>query len=92
MPKRSPDQTVAAISLEKELLKQLDARAESLHLSRSAYIIQLIRNDLVKKGKLEVQPEDPPLNITPMPEAQNQFGQVAEAPLPYKARKKKKSS
>ena len=35
-----------AFSVTKELLEKIDARAEALGLSRSAYIVQIVRRDL----------------------------------------------
>lgn len=36
-----------AFSVSKELLEKIDARAEALGLSRSAYIVQIVRKDLM---------------------------------------------
>lgn len=36
-----------AFSVTKELLEKIDARAEALGLSRSAYIVQIVRRDLM---------------------------------------------
>ena len=35
-----------AFSVTRELLEKIDARAEALGLSRSAYIVQIVRKDL----------------------------------------------
>ena len=36
-----------AFSVTRELLEKIDARAEALGLSRSAYIVQVVRRDLM---------------------------------------------
>jgi len=46
----------ASFSCTPEMLKDIDARAESLGLSRSTYLTQLIRRDLDSAGAVLIQP------------------------------------
>ena len=54
-PQRKPDQTAISVSMSKEMLAQMDARAKALGLNRSQYIAQLARADLLAKGALVIQ-------------------------------------
>jgi metal-responsive CopG/Arc/MetJ family transcriptional regulator len=49
-----------SVSFPEELLPDIDARAEALGQSRSGYIMLLVRNDLKKRGVVEIQPAAPP--------------------------------
>jgi metal-responsive CopG/Arc/MetJ family transcriptional regulator len=40
-----------AFSCDKEFLKRIDARAESLGMNRSQYIIQVLRKDLMEDSE-----------------------------------------
>lgn len=46
----------ASFSCTKEMLAKIDQRAESLGLSRSAYLAQLVRKDLEAGGGLAITP------------------------------------
>lgn len=52
VPQRSPDQTAISVSIGKELLVKIDARAASLGLSRSQYLANLARHDVLSGGDL----------------------------------------
>lgn len=58
--RRSPGQTAVSLSIEQELLAQIDQRAEALGLSRSVYLAALARRDLADKGDLTIQEIPPP--------------------------------
>jgi hypothetical protein len=46
----------AAVSMEEELFESAKARAERLGLSTfSAYVVQLIRQDLMQRGQLNIR-------------------------------------
>jgi len=51
-PQRAPDQTAISVSIGKELLGKIDARAEALGLSRSQYLANLARTDVVRGGDM----------------------------------------
>lgn len=51
-PQRAPDQTAISVSIGKELLAKIDARAAGLGLSRSQYLANLARNDVATGGDL----------------------------------------
>lgn len=57
---RSPDQTAICISISKELLAQIDARAGSLNLPRSQYLALLALDDVVRGGPLAIPAAPPP--------------------------------
>ena len=63
-PQRKPDQTAISVSMSRELLSQIDARAARLGLNRSTYLASLVRNDLVEKGALVLQEKPAPANST----------------------------
>ena len=56
---RRPGQTAISVSLSKELLAKVDERVESLGLSRSQYIVILVRNDLESRGPLKIGEDYP---------------------------------
>ena len=67
---RSPQQTAISVSITKELLARIDARASELGLTRSRYLAVIAQIDIEKGGPLtiptqgEVEPA-PPVNLTP---------------------------
>ena len=67
---RSPEQTAISVSITKDLLARIDARANELGLTRSRYIAVVTQIDIAKGGPLTiptqgaVQPA-PPVNLTP---------------------------
>lgn len=65
-PQRKPTQTAISVSMSKELLAQLDARAGLLGLNRSQYLSQLARQDLIEGGTLELR-EQPVIHKTKKP-------------------------
>lgn len=65
---RSPGQTAISVSLPQSLVDQVDKRAEALGLSRSQYLAQLARADLMDRGDLTLRetpsvddPQTPPV-------------------------------
>ena len=58
MKKRSPDQCAISVSLSKELLADIDARAKALDLSRSQYLSLIARTDIVQGGPLTIPATD----------------------------------
>jgi len=64
---RPSGQKVISVSIPEELLKQIDARAESLGLPRSTYLVLLARADLREMGPLMVTAAQPtkPVELTP---------------------------
>jgi hypothetical protein len=56
---RSPDQTAISVSIRKDLLAMIDARADSLNMTRSQYLAVLAQHDLSKGGRIVLQPPDP---------------------------------
>lgn len=63
-PRRGPNQTAVSISLTKELLEEIDTRARLLGLTRSQYLIQLARRDLLDRPDFILReiPPAPPKN------------------------------
>ncbi len=57
--RRSPGQTAISLSLEADLLKKIDQRAESLGLNRSTYLSLLARKDIAEKGDLIIRQKSP---------------------------------
>lgn len=55
---RSTDQTAISVSIKKDLLAMIDARAESLSMTRSQYLAVLAQHDLSRGGRLAIQPPD----------------------------------
>lgn len=49
---RSDGQTAISVSMSADLLTAIDSRAEALGLSRSQYLAQLARTDLIHRGDL----------------------------------------
>ena len=58
MKERSADQTAVSISLSKDLLTLIDARARYFNLSRSRYLAILAQQDLTKGGPLVMPAPD----------------------------------
>lgn len=58
MGERSTDQTVVSISIPKDLLSKIDARAASLKLPRSHYLARLAKRDVKHGGALVIDPDD----------------------------------
>ena len=54
-PQRKEGQTAISVSMSEELLARMDARAKSLGVSRSQYIAQLARADLIAGGDLTLK-------------------------------------
>lgn len=59
--------TVRTFSIPDELDGLLKRRVDSLRMSRSQYILQLIRRDLAISGSLNVSPEEPKLRVAEDP-------------------------
>jgi hypothetical protein len=55
---RSPDQTAISVSISRDLLALIDARAQSLNLTRSRYLALLAQQDLTKGGPLVIPAPD----------------------------------
>ena len=51
---RSPEQTAISVSLTKEQLAQIDARADSLNLPRSRYLVLVAQHDIARGGPLTI--------------------------------------
>jgi hypothetical protein len=51
---RSPEQTAISVSLTKEQLLQIDARADSLNLPRSRYLVLVAQHDIARGGPLTI--------------------------------------
>lgn len=49
---RSENQTAISVSMTREMVAEIDARAKSLGLNRSQYLVLLARNDLVEGGEM----------------------------------------
>ena len=62
---RSAEQTAISVSLTKELLTQIDARADSLGLPRSRYIALLAQHDIARGGLLTIVTQEE--SQTPVP-------------------------
>lgn len=54
--KRNPENTAVSVSLPKELLARMDARARSLGLNRSTYLCRIAETDLRTSGPLVISP------------------------------------
>jgi hypothetical protein len=54
---RSPEQTAVSISLPRELLARIDARARSLGMPRSRYLAHVAQTDIEHGGALTVVPK-----------------------------------
>ena len=78
MPKRSNKNTVVSLSVDKETLAIMDARAEQLKLTRSGYLQLLSRMDAEQQGVITVTSaprnsvpfalsDTPPTTPTPSP-------------------------
>ena len=59
-PRRGQNQTGVSISLTKDLLEEIDARARLLGITRSQYLIQLARRDLAERPEFIVREISPP--------------------------------
>ena len=66
MKERSPDKTAVSISLPKDLLAEIDARARSLGMTRSRYLTFLAQQDLTKGGPLVIPPRETPEPAEPV--------------------------
>ncbi len=66
MKDRSPDQTAVSISLPKDLLARIDARAKSLGMPRSRYLALLAKTDVEQGGGLVLRPEPHPEALAPV--------------------------
>jgi len=62
-PKRTAGNTQISISLEQELLDLIDARAASMSMTRSAYLIHIAKLDLAVCGALKPVPQVGPYRI-----------------------------
>ena len=54
-PIRNPANTVISVSMSRALLNDIDARAKALGLSRSQYLCQLAREDLIARGDMTLR-------------------------------------
>jgi hypothetical protein len=89
--KRSDRQTAISVSIPKELLDLVDARAQAIGLNRSAYIGLLLRQDLATKDNLTVH-ETPSPSKPESPDAPNAAGsrEISKyPPLPRESRRGK---
>jgi len=67
---RSPDQTAISVSITKDLLARIDARANEVGLTRSRYIAVVTQIDIAKGGPLTIPTQGaaqpaPPVNLSP---------------------------
>ncbi len=67
---RSPEQTAISVSLTKEQLLQIDARADSLNLPRSRYLVLVAQHDIARGGPLTIVTQEQsqtrvPIALTP---------------------------
>src|SRR5512136_728641 len=67
---RSPEQTAISVSITKDLLARIDARANELGLTRSRYIAVVTQIDIAKGGPLTIPTQGtvepaPPVELTP---------------------------
>jgi hypothetical protein len=63
---RSPEQTAISVSITKEHLERVDARASSLGLSRSRYITVVTQQDINKGGPLIIAAQDAAVPVVPV--------------------------
>jgi hypothetical protein len=63
---RSPEQTAISVSITKEHLERVDARASSLGLSRSRYITVVTQQDINKGGPLIIAAQDAAAPVVPV--------------------------
>ena len=54
-PIRNPNNTVISVSMSRQMLAEIDERAKALGLSRSQYLCQLAREDLIARGDLTLR-------------------------------------
>ena len=80
-PQRRASQTAISISMSKDLLVRIDERASALSLTRSQYIAQLARQDLVKRGELTLH-ETPPIYNASSPQSHTGSSDKAKVPIP----------
>lgn len=64
---RSPGQTAISVSIPQSLLDQVDERASALGLSRSQYLAQLARADLMERGDLTLREQPDTPSTPPVP-------------------------
>ena len=87
---RAPDQTAISVSIGKELLAKIDLRAKALGISRSQYLANLARADVVRGGDLVLKEE---INSAPSQAllvAEAAAEQLAAAEVSYRKAHKKK--
>lgn len=87
-PQRRPNQTAISVSISVEQLARIDARAASLGLNRSQYLVQLARKDVSAGGDLVLR-DAPPLG--PMDSPQTPPVPPHQTDTSYLKRRKKKS-
>ena len=63
---RSPEQTAISVSLTKDQLAQIDARADSLNLPRSRYLVLLAQHDIARGGPLTIVTQEESQTSTPV--------------------------
>ena len=63
---RSPEQTAISVSLTKEQLVQIDARADSLNLPRSRYLVLVAQHDIARGGPLTIVTQEETQTSTPV--------------------------
>jgi hypothetical protein len=78
---RSPDQAVISISLPKDLLAKIDARATALNMPRSRYFSFLARSDVDRGGALQIEPR-PELGAANAMDAAREIAQFLEMAVP----------
>jgi hypothetical protein len=69
---RSPDQTAISVSITRDLLARIDARANALGLTRSRYLAVIAQIDIVRGGPLTIPTQGtilPALPVELTPEA-----------------------
>jgi len=68
-PIRNPANTVISVSMSRALLNEIDARAANLGLSRSQYLCQLAREDLIARGDMTLREKPEGKQLVPLPVA-----------------------
>ncbi len=63
---RSPENTSVCISLEKDLLEEIDKRAKSYGLPRSRYLALIAKHAVSKNGASPLEPQPAPEPIKPL--------------------------
>lgn len=78
---RRPENAQISISLERDLLDAIDARARSMSMTRSAYLVHLAKLDMLDQAEIRPLPE----NIRAFPPAQRaELNDAPPSPTPQK--------